>query len=235
MLVLVMSILTGHRGAKKEFPENTILSIRHAISSGCKAIEIDIHQTKDNQLVVIHDATIDRTSNGKGRVDSYTYEELLEFDFGKGQKIPALSEVLELAKETKIKLMIESKILGIEDEIVRLIDEFGLYKNTYVISFHHSVLLNIKNMNKNIQVGSSCFCNPVDPIGLMNQTQSRLLMISIETIDKRVVDLCHKNGREVAVFNANNEDGIRRMIDLKADYILTDYPSQLSSFFRECL
>ena len=134
-----MSILTGHRGAKKEFPENTILSIENAIQNGCKAIEIDIHQTKDSQLVVIHDPTIDRTSNGRGRVDSYTYQELLEFDFGQGQQIPTLFEVLELSKKTQMKLLIELKVHGIEKQIVTLIDEFKLYENTYIISFHHSI------------------------------------------------------------------------------------------------
>ena len=109
--------IVGHRGLSGDYPENTKASILAAIESGLKWIEIDIQPTKDGQLVVIHDHTIDRCSNGSGRVDSFTLAELQQFDFGAwyhddfvGEPILTFSELLNLAKYYDLSLNIEVKL-----------------------------------------------------------------------------------------------------------------------------
>ncbi len=89
-------IIMGHRGAAAIEPENTLLSIERAIDLGIDAVEIDVHLSKDKELVVIHDATLDRTTNGRGPVSGFTVQEIKLLDAGKGESIPTLQEVVNL-------------------------------------------------------------------------------------------------------------------------------------------
>jgi len=89
-------MIIGHRGAAALEPENTLLSIERAMDIGVDAVEIDVHLSKDKELVVIHDATVDRTTNGTGPVSSYTVQEIKRLDAGKGEAIPTLQEVINL-------------------------------------------------------------------------------------------------------------------------------------------
>ncbi|MEA2071024.1 MAG: glycerophosphodiester phosphodiesterase family protein, partial [Asgard group archaeon] len=88
-------VILGHRGASAVEPENTMRAFHKAVEDGADGIELDIHKTKDEKIVVIHDATIDRTSNGFGKVAEMTYADLQKFDFGNGEKIPLLEDVLK--------------------------------------------------------------------------------------------------------------------------------------------
>ena len=109
--------IVGHRGVAGQYPENTLVSIQAAIDMGLEWIEVDVQPTKDMQLVICHDHTIDRCSNGYGRVDSYTLEELNQFDFGawfspqfNHQSILTLTQLLRLIEPLEISLNIELKI-----------------------------------------------------------------------------------------------------------------------------
>lgn len=111
------TLLIGHRGVAGSYPENTKISIQAAIDLGLKWVEVDIQPTKDNVLVVCHDHTVNRCSNGQGRVDELTLEELKALDFGSwfstdfsGEKILTLDELLTLATENKLNLNIEVKV-----------------------------------------------------------------------------------------------------------------------------
>lgn len=89
-------MIMGHRGAAALEPENTLVSIARAMEIGVDAVEIDVHLSKDGEIVVIHDSTVDRTTNGTGPVRSYTLREMKAFDAGKGETIPTLQEVMDL-------------------------------------------------------------------------------------------------------------------------------------------
>ena len=101
-------ILTGHRGAAALEPENTLLSMQKAIDLGVDQIELDVHLTRDQHLVVIHDTTVDRTTDGQGAVADFTLEEIKRLDAGKGERIPTLQEVIDLVRG-KVVLQIELK------------------------------------------------------------------------------------------------------------------------------
>ena len=94
MMVKIM----GHRGAPAEEPENTLRSFRRALDLGVAAVELDVQLTRDGRLAVIHDETLDRTTNGRGLVKDFTLAELQKLDAGQGEPIPALEEVLELVQ-----------------------------------------------------------------------------------------------------------------------------------------
>ena len=95
-------LVLGHRGYSAKYPENTLLAFKKAIEAGADGIELDVWLTKDGEVVVIHDETVDRTSNGSGRVKEMTLEELKELDFGNGERIPTLEEVFEAVPEDSV-------------------------------------------------------------------------------------------------------------------------------------
>ena len=110
----------GHRGARHEAPENTLPSIARALEAGAEAIEVDVQPTRDGALVVIHDETLERTTDGAGRVDAHTLAELRALDAGDGAQVPTLAEVLELCRG-RAELFVELKAPGCEARVVQAI------------------------------------------------------------------------------------------------------------------
>src|SRR3989338_4292016 len=115
----------GHRGAAALEPENTLRSFRKAIEIGVDYVEFDIHRCKSGELVVIHDETVDRTTNGKGFVADLTLQQLKKLDAGKGEQIPALQEVIDCCKGN-VKMQIELKEPGLEADTISLLVENGI-------------------------------------------------------------------------------------------------------------
>ena len=140
----------GHRGIKAKYPENTMASFRAAIELGVDLIEFDVNVTRDGELVVIHDNSIDRTSNKTGITREYTLEELKSFDFGgwfdeafKGEKIPTLREVLTLvAPFENLLLNVEIKDMNYEtvDSTVKMLKEFGLADRSVIACFDADII-----------------------------------------------------------------------------------------------
>lgn len=145
----------GHRGIKAKYPENTMISFENAINLGVDLIEFDINVTKDGELVVIHDNTIDRTSNQTGFTRDYTLEELKSFDFGcrfdekfKGAQIPTFREVLTLAAPHKqLLLNVEIKDMAHEtvDATVAMIHEFGIAERCVIACFDAEIIRYLKS------------------------------------------------------------------------------------------
>ena len=138
----------AHRGFSGKYPENTMLAFEKAIEVGADGIELDVQLTKDGEIVIIHDETIDRTTDGKGYVIDYTYEELSKFEASyiyRGKvgfnKIPTLKEYFELVKDLDFITNIELKTgineyLGIEEKVYQLIKEYKLEKKVIISSFN---------------------------------------------------------------------------------------------------
>ncbi|MFW9927351.1 MAG: glycerophosphodiester phosphodiesterase, partial [Candidatus Thorarchaeota archaeon] len=126
--------IIGHRGASGHAPENTFLSFEKAWNFGATMIELDVHETIDGHLVCIHDSTIDRTTNGTGKVNSLSLNEIQSFDAGLGQIVPLLDDVLTFARG-KMQINIELKIGGIEEKIVSLDNDLKMTNDVLVSSF----------------------------------------------------------------------------------------------------
>lgn len=157
-----MKIL-AHRGYSANYPENTMIAFQEAAKLDIWGVEFDVHLTKDNQLVVIHDESIDRTSTGKGFVKDMTLEELRTFDYGSwfapefaGQKIPTLAEVLAIFKATPFQINIEIKsdifeYPGIEALIASEIHAFNLEDRVIVSSFNHESIARFQQIMPNVK------------------------------------------------------------------------------------
>ncbi len=142
--------VAAHRGFCAKYPENTMLAFRKAIELGVDQIETDVRITKDNELVLIHDATLDRTTNGKGLVCDYTLSELKQLDAGQGEQIPTLRELFELVKDhPTITLDLEFKEYPVGeyaqraydtcDQIMKMVEEYHFGDRCVMNSFHQKL------------------------------------------------------------------------------------------------
>lgn len=154
----------AHRGFKGKYPENTMLAFKKAVEIGADGIEFDVHLSKDGELVIIHDETLERTTDGKSLVCEKTLEDLKKLNASKLytdceiQRIPTLREYFEFAKDKEIITNIELKnsiidYEGIEEKVYRLIEEFGLAEKIIISSFNHESLVRFKNIDPNIKCG----------------------------------------------------------------------------------
>lgn len=225
--------VTGHRGARGLAPENTLPGFRLAADLGCSNVELDVRLTRDGQLAVIHDETVDRTTNGSGAVASYTMEELERFDAGKGEKIPSLREVFELLKDTGTNIQIELKGPDTEDPCVRLVRELGMEQRVSFTSFFHCRVLRIKNILPELTTGILVASNPVDPIALLVQAGADRLHVNYKVIDSRLVRKVHEGGKKIVAWGAVVEPQIvDRLVAVEVDVIGSDFPDMVIERLR---
>ena len=227
----IMIDAIGHRGASAYEPENTLRSFERAIAMGATSIELDVQISLDNEIIVIHDSTVDRTTNGKGRVSSKTMEELKELDAGKGERIPALKEVIDMAYG-RAYIQIEIKDIRAEDPVVNMLRGYSL-SEFFLISFWHSTLLNAKRKLPGLKTGVLLEGLPADPLSLVRSADADRLAISQHTIDKNAVDVLHANGKSVSVWVADEISDIKRAISLGVDAIASNKPDVLVDTIRK--
>lgn len=218
--------IIGHRGACGYEPENTIRSLRKAINLGVDAVEIDVRLTKDNKLAVIHDTTLDRTTNGKGLVRNYTLEELKKFDAGKGEHIPSLSEVIDFVRN-KVELVIEIKDLGSESLVASAVLDEGVADSVMVTSFHPSSVLTIKELLPKIKTGVIFSSEPIRAYELALHTKANAILPRIDRLSKTMVKQAHEHNVLVYTWVVNNKAEFFKALDLGVDGVASDFPDVL--------
>ncbi len=221
--------LMGHRGARNEAPENTLKGFQHAISLGLGAIELDIHTSKEGELMVIHDETLDRTTNGHGHVNELYLEELKSLDAGDGEKIPTLDEALNLILPHGLEVQIEIK----DPKAVKpLIENLNGRDKSHqdlitVISFHHGWLKAHKEALPQIKTAAILYGRPLNPEEVVKACKADGLSLNISFIDQEVRNRTLEAGQSLTAWNANTHEQLARMKELKIDYIATDRPQAL--------
>ncbi len=223
-------IIIGHRGAAALEPENTLLSIKRAIDIGVDAIEIDVHLSKDKELVVIHDATVDRTTNGTGPVSGYSVQEIKRLDAGKGEAIPTLQEVIDLI-DKRVMLIIELKEEGTEGSVVDLLRRNNLFDKSCVISFWHRLVKTVKAMDSRIKTGVLLVGSPVDAC-VATQASADTLVMKYTFVDRELVEMAHEKGLKVFIWNIDDRELLRPYVDMGVDAIGTNDPRVLVEYFR---
>ncbi len=232
----------AHRGFSGKYPENTMLAFEKAIEAGADGIELDVHFTKDGEVVVIHDERIDRTANGEGFVVDFTYEELSAFDASAGfagvygfNKIPTLREYFELVKPvegliTNIELKTSvNEYPGIEKAVLELIDEFELEDRIIISSFNHYSVMRAKSINPRIKCGfleSSWIYN----FGEYTKTRG------IECVHPKYISLNEEsvaeiksNSIQINTWTVNEEAEVERLYNLGIDAVISNYPDMAKS------
>jgi len=224
-------MLMGHRGAAALEPENTLLSINRALEIGVNAVEIDVHLTRDRELAVIHDSTLDRTTNGTGPVSNYTLSEIKKFDAGKGERIPSLQEVIDLVRG-RCRLIVELKEDGTEQGVVELIRKNELYDSAYVISFWHMLVKRVKEMNSRIKTGVLMVGCPVNAC-LAKSAFADALVMNYAFINRELVETAHREGVKVFIWNIDCPDLLKPYADMQVDGIGSNDPRIFVNYFMK--
>jgi len=214
-------LVIGHRGAFYDAPENTMLSFRKAVELGADMIELDVRMCKSGEIVVIHDADVRRTSDGEGLVRDLTLNELKKLDFGEGEKIPTLEEVLEFAKR-KVYLNIELKEPDIVEKVVKLVEKYDMVNHVVVSSFYHNALLEVKEINPDILTAPLFMHRPVSATSLVRETKSNGLHPFIEFVDEGVVKEAKRNGYFVNVWTVDYPEDMEKLINMGVTGIITN-------------
>ncbi|OYT71523.1 MAG: glycerophosphodiester phosphodiesterase [Chloracidobacterium sp. CP2_5A] len=237
----------GHRGAAGTAPENTHAAFRQAFADGADGIELDARCCASGEAVVIHDETINRSSNGAGRVDALSLAALRAFDFGgwrgsefAGERIPTLEEVFDRLPAGKlINVEIKSNHLrshGEEPAVARLIARFGLHDRCLVSSFNPLALWRIERRDPRIAL--ACLYQPQSPWYLRRLPTSRLLRLAAlhphhALVTPARVAAAHRRGLRVITWTVNDEPDFRRVVACGVDGIVTDYPARLLAWLGD--
>lgn len=227
--------IIAHRGSSKAAPENTKAAFKRAIKDQADGIELDVHLTADNKVIVIHDPTIDRTSKSKGYIKDLSLKELKKFDFGsyfsdkfKDEKLLTLTEALELIKDIGI-INIEIKKgyninHGIEKEVLKSIDTTNVKSEIIISSFNHNSLKLIKNIKNDITIAPLLYARLYKPGEYAKNIEADYLHLYYQMVNKEIIENCHKHGIKVNVFTVDKSYDLNKMIEYNVDGIITNYP-----------
>ena len=211
-------------------------SFRSAIAEGCDLIECDVHLSSDGRLVVIHDHTLDRTTNGAGLVHDYTAAELRRLDAGDGEKIPLLQEVVELAIG-KVGLVIEIKQVpplynGLEEKLLNMLRQLGAVQECAVISFNHQAIHQLRQMEPGLQLGILEGARPMHPARLLTEAGADVYSPHWGAADPQVVKEVHAAGGAVGVWPVDDETALAWCRYCKPDSIFTNRPKEIGAELR---
>ena len=222
--------IVGHRGAPKMAPENTLISFKLAMDIGVDWIEFDLHRSKDGILVVIHDETVDRTTNGRGKVSEMTFEQLQKLDAGNGQSIPSLKQVIDLAREN-VKMDMEIKEEGIEKDVVEAIEKNGIAGQCMVSSFIYDSIKKVKELNPDIMTAAILDRMPGDVVKcldtLFDGVNTRTLMISKKIANEPFIGEARRYGFRIGIWNADTPEEIESLAAMDPYYLCSNYPDRL--------
>ncbi|WP_053368128.1 glycerophosphodiester phosphodiesterase [Bacillus sp. FJAT-27245] len=228
----------AHRGSKGTHPENTLEAFKEAIRLGVNGIELDVHLSKDGELVVIHDETVDRTTNGLGKVRDMTLGELKGLDAGswfgwefQGAAIPALDEVLELLAGTGIMLNVEIKsdvipYEGIEQKVLEVLERHSYKEHAIISSFNHYSLKKIRELDSEIETAILFMEVLHEPWVYAKTIGAFGLHVHLPVAYTEMARTATNLRVPVRVFTVNKEKNMRELIDLGVDTIMTDYPER---------
>lgn len=223
----MLELRVGHRGARAYEPENTIRSFMKALEMGVNAIEFDVRRTRDGELVVIHDAEVDRTTNGKGLVSELTLKEIKSLSTEKGEKIPTLDEALDFLDQ-KVKILIELKEVGFEEKVLEAIKRRGLEDNVIIISFHEEALRRVRELNNRIEIGL-IYVKHKDPIGAALSLRAQYLLPLYRFIHSTLIKRAHEKGLKIIAWTINTPEEAREYAMKGVDGISSDRPDILKA------
>jgi len=211
-------------------------SFRSAIALGCDLIECDVHLSSDGRLVVIHDHTLDRTTNGSGLVHDHTAAELRKLDAGDGERIPLLQEVIELAIG-KVGLVIELKNLpplypGLEEKLINMLRQLGAIQECAVVSFNHVAIHELRQVEASLQLGILEGARPLHPAKMLRETGADVYSPHWGASDPEVVKEVHAAGGAVAVWPVDDEAAVAWCRYARPDSIFTNRPKEVIAALR---
>jgi len=249
----------AHRGASSLAPENTIEAFRLAVEAGAGGLELDVHMTRDGHIVVIHDATVDRTTDGAGPVSEMTLDELRGFDTGhnfspdggpshpyrgRGVRVPTLEEVLREFPGVAVNIDIKAGHPGIEAAVLGVLRDADALGRVLVVSTPHATVKRFRKVSGgHVSTGASKW--EIGVFYLLSRLRLERLVRpaydalqvplrhrGIRVVSLRFIRAAHDRGVRVDVWTINQAGEMRRLLDLGADVIMTDRPATLAEVLK---
>ena len=240
------SLVIGHRGAMGYAPENTIASFEDGVRRGADLIEFDVQLTVDREVAVMHDPTVDRTTNGEGIVRELTWKKLKAMDAGAwfgpsyvDQWVPSLTEVIHKFRNRKtahgapLGLIVEMKTAkgsagSLADAVVAVLQREKFTDRVCVISFDAVALQEVRNANKHLAIGLLYSEDPEETrLAQARQMGAQAIFPRKSAVTSKNVQAAHNAGLAIATWTANTKIEMKRMIACGVDAITTNYPDRL--------
>lgn len=230
-----MTLIYGHRGAKGEAPENTLVSFEQCLQQGVRRCELDLHLSRDGELMVIHDPTLKRTTGRRGKVVQHDADELVNYDAregGPGWKIPCpiprLSELFEKCdfEHWQLEVKSASRVRAARTvmAIKELAEQHRLLDRITVTSSSREVLRALNRLAPEISRGLVAEYNWLDPLKVARQYGCSLLALKWTLCTPERLEKARKQGLHVSVWTVNEPALMRRLADFGVDSLITDYP-----------
>lgn len=234
----------AHRGSSGTHPENTLAAFKEAARLPIYGVELDVHLTKDGEIVVIHDETIDRTSNGSGLVKNMTLKELKSYDYGswfskafKGETIPTLEEVFQVYLNANHMINIELKsdvyaYEGLEEKVVALIHQYGFEERVIISSFNHEAIRKIKQLQPELVTAALFMKTFVEPLDYMQGIPADGLHLYLPSANRDFVAELIEQNVPVRVFTVNKLNDLEALKAIGVQAVFTDYPEKMLSYVK---
>jgi glycerophosphoryl diester phosphodiesterase len=235
--------IIGHRGASGHAPENTLAAFKKAVALGATFIETDLQLSRDARFVAIHDDTLDRTTNGHGKVHDQTLAALRRFDAGSwfgsdyaGERIPTLEEILEFSKKNDIVFYLELKPSGSwggEHALIGALRESGEVARVVVISFDSTILAGLRKIEPTLMTGVLYDGQLADPLKTAVDVGGRQLVVRGDLVTPAMIVEARKRDLQVVCWTVNHPAHIRLLIAAGVDGIMSDYPDRLVAALKK--
>jgi glycerophosphoryl diester phosphodiesterase len=216
----------GHRGAAGHAPENTLAAIQKGIALGVDFVEIDVRRTADGVLVVLHDETVNRTTNGRGRVDQLSIRDLKKLDAGSGEDIPTLEEVLK-AVAGRSGLMLELKVKGVAQQTFEAVREAGFKNPVIYASFLHDELTHVRTVDPEASLMVLFGRLPHTPVTCAMEYRASHVGLRHDTATRRLVDAFHREDLLVFVYTADSFGDIQHALSIGVDGVISNFPERI--------
>lgn len=233
----VRPLVIAHRGASAEAPENTIAAFELALEQGADGIELDLHLSADEHPVVIHDFTLERTTDGAGPVSSLSVRELKRLDAGgwwdrrfRGQRVQTLQEILERFRD-RARFWVELKggsrlYPGIEERVVSMLEIYDVVDRALVQSFDHDALARIRSLSREIRVGALVAEAPLES-ALLGAGVANAICPGADVVTESLLTEIRRAGLECYVWTVNEPALMDRLVSWSVNGIITDRPGVL--------
>lgn len=226
----------SHRGESNYAPENTMSAFYLAQFVNSDGIECDVRKTKDDVLVIIHDRTVDRTSNSTGKISDFTYKELLKMDFGndkfKGEKIVRLEDFLKYFSQKQMYIFLELKENGYEEDIVRLVNK---YNSDYItlISFKYNILKKIRELSYKINLGWLIYDLNDNVLKQCIDINLNQVLATSVCLQENEVKTLHQNNFIVTAWGVINKTDVKRLYKIGVDRLIYDSGYVVKKILKE--
>jgi glycerophosphoryl diester phosphodiesterase len=225
-------VIIGHRGAMAYAPENTIGSFRTALEMGAQMLEMDVHLSKDEEVIVIHEETVDKTSTGHGKVSDLTLEKLKTLELKNGEHLPTLAEVLELFKG-KCHFNVELKGSNVSIPAYEVVSRAGLISDVLFSSFNGTQLLEIKMKDEVPRIALLCKDKKTHMLAIARRLKAEAVHPNKKLVKTGFIEEAHAIGLKVNVWVVNRASMMKKFLEQGVDGIITDKPDVLKNVITE--